>query len=415
MKIAPRPLNDSQRLDILRKYEILDTEAESEFDDLTQLASYICNTPISLVTLIDEDRQWFKSKVGLDATEGPRDTSFCGHVILDNEVMIINDATKDERFFDNPAVTGELQVRFYAGAPLIDKSGYKLGSLCVVDNKPREISKEQIDALKKLSRLVVNQMELRLELKKQIEREKIVKINSMQMLHSAKMSTLGEMAGGISHEINNPLAIIQGKLFHVRKMLENFGENKSKIYEGIERIEQTTERISKIVRGLLHFSRDEDFLKNEKVRVQDVIKETLVFCEERFKQKNIDIKLEIEKDIFVFCQSIHLSQALLNLLNNAYDAIQNTSNAWIKIAIDSYEQFFYLTVTDSGKGIPEEIAEKMMNPFYTTKEVGRGTGLGLSISKGLIESHNGELIYDNECPNTRFIIKLPLMSSVHEH
>lgn len=414
MKIAPRPLNDSQRLDVLRMYEILDSEAEKEFDDLTQLASFICNTPISLVTFIDKERQWFKSKVGLDAIEGPRDTSFCGHVILEDEVMVINDATKDERFFDNPAVTGELKVRFYAGAPLIDKSGHKLGSLCVVDSKPREISREQIEALKKLSRLVVKQMELRLELKKQIERENIVKVNSMQMLHSAKMSTLGEMAGGISHEINNPLAIIQGKLFHVKKMLENFEENKAKIYEGIERIEQTTERISKIVRGLLHFSRDDEFIQKEKIEVHNVIMETLAFCEERFKQKNIELKLELDDKIYSYCQPIHLSQALLNLLNNSYDAIQNTSNAWIKISLHSDKSFYFLTVTDSGNGIPDDVVEKMMNPFFTTKEVGRGTGLGLSISKGLIESHNGELLYDSECPHTRFIIKMPLMNS-HEH
>lgn len=408
MKIAPRPINDAQRLDILRKYEILDSEAEKEFDDLTQLASFICNTPISIVTLIDEDRQWFKSKVGFDATEAPRDTSFCGHVILEDEVMVINDATKDDRFHDNPAVTGEFHLRFYAGAPLIDKSGFKLGSLCVVDRQPRELSKEQIDALKKLSRLVVAQMELRLELKKQIERENIVKINSMQMLHSAKMSTLGEMAGGISHEINNPLAIIQGKLFHVKKMLESFEENKEKIFEGIDRIEQTTARISKIINGLLHFSRDAEFLQNERVQVQEVVQETLLFCEERLKQKGIELYQDLGVGLYATCQPIHLSQALLNLLNNSFDAIQNTGNSWIRVSLSSDDKHFYLAITDSGKGIPEDVVDRMMNPFYTTKEVGKGTGLGLSISKGLVESHGGELIYDKQSPNTRFIIKMPL-------
>lgn len=395
-------------MDILRKYEILDSEAEKEFDDLTQLASFICNTPISIVTLIDEDRQWFKSKVGFDATEAPRDTSFCGHVILEDEVMVINDATKDDRFHDNPAVTGEFHLRFYAGAPLIDKSGFKLGSLCVVDRQPRELSKEQIDALKKLSRLVVAQMELRLELKKQIERENIVKINSMQMLHSAKMSTLGEMAGGISHEINNPLAIIQGKLFHVKKMLESFEENKEKIFEGIDRIEQTTARISKIINGLLHFSRDAEFLQNERVQVQEVVQETLLFCEERLKQKGIELYQDLGVGLYATCQPIHLSQALLNLLNNSFDAIQNTGNSWIRVSLSSDDKHFYLAITDSGKGIPEDVVDRMMNPFYTTKEVGKGTGLGLSISKGLVESHGGELIYDKQSPNTRFIIKMPL-------
>lgn len=411
MKIAPIPANEAERLAVLKKYEILDTEAEKQFDDLTQLASFICGTPISLVSLIDADRQWFKAKKGIDSNESPRDISFCAHVILDDELMIVNDATKDERFFDNPVVTGPFNLRFYAGAPLIDKSGHRLGSLCVVDHKPRELSSEQKDALKKLSAIAVAQMELRLEIKKQIEREEMIKKTSLQMVHSAKMSTLGEMAGGVAHEINNPLAIIQGKVFLLKKMLEGSEINKEKMWESLSRIEFTTQRIAKIVNGLLNFSRDTSGLHFESMNLQKVLSEALVLCEERFKLNDVELRFKQAPDVELDCRPLQLSQAFLNLLLNSYDAVYGTPNAWIEIETKLAGDTIEISVTDSGHGIEKNVVDKMLNPFFTTKELGKGTGLGLPISKGIVEAHNGELFYDESSANTRFVIKIPKLNS----
>jgi PAS domain S-box-containing protein len=160
MKARP-PENETARLDALQRYAILDTLPEQEFEDLSRLAALICGTPIAMVSLVDADRQWFKSKVGLDASETPRDIAFCAHAILQPEVMIVPDALADERFRNNPLVTGEPHVRFYAGTPLITQEGYALGTLCVMDRVPRNMSPEQKDALKALGNLVVTQLELR--------------------------------------------------------------------------------------------------------------------------------------------------------------------------------------------------------------------------------------------------------------
>jgi GAF domain-containing protein len=156
---------DAVRVEALEKYAILDTEPEQAFDDLTLLASYVCKTPIALISLVDENRQWFKSKIGITASETPRQVAFCSVAIEHSEVMVVPDTLQDERFRNNPLVTSDPRIRFYAGAPLINEDGYALGTLCVIDQKPREITPDQKEALQALSRLVLGQLEFRRNLK----------------------------------------------------------------------------------------------------------------------------------------------------------------------------------------------------------------------------------------------------------
>ena len=190
MIAAPIPANEQERLQELIRYEVLYTQYEEDFDQIVQLASAICKTPISTITLLDFNKQWFKAKTGVDNAEGDRDTSFCGHAIVEDEaIMIVNDALEDQRFVDNPLVIGEPKIRFYAGYPLVSPSGYKLGTLCVIDRVPRSLTAEQELTLKILGNQVVKLFELRLRNKEAEARNELIEEQKKQLEESKSVQS----------------------------------------------------------------------------------------------------------------------------------------------------------------------------------------------------------------------------------
>jgi C4-dicarboxylate-specific signal transduction histidine kinase len=233
------------------------------------------------------------------------------------------------------------------------------------------------------------------------ERKEYEKVASQ----SARMSALGELAGGIAHEINNPLNIIGGYATIIRKGIEKGDSENPKVY--LEKIENTVQRIAKIIKGMKNFSRDGSTDPFEITSSRILIEETLELCSERFKNNKVELQVSLESNADIVCRPVEISQVLLNIVNNAFQAVTKNEEKWVRVELIEEDKFVKYSIIDSGKGIPKEVVNKIFEPFYTTKEVGVGTGLGLSIAKGIIEVHKGEMYYDENCENTKFVIKLP--------
>ena len=233
------------------------------------------------------------------------------------------------------------------------------------------------------------------------------KESQQKMIQNSKMSSLGEMAGGIAHEINNPLAIISGKTRQLLRMMQNGSGDLEKLAEGLTMIDSTSERIARIIRGLRSFSRNADNDPLVLTPVSHLIEETLELCRERFSNHGVKLDAVSTADIWIECRPVQIVQILVNLLNNAHDAVEIHEQKWVTIETLKHDNKVQIIVTDSGNGISQEILDKIMDPFFTTKEVGKGTGLGLSISKGIAEQHHGQLWYQPRSGNTAFVLELP--------
>jgi signal transduction histidine kinase len=232
-----------------------------------------------------------------------------------------------------------------------------------------------------------------------------------RMFHSARLATLGEMAAGVAHEINSPLAVIDTSAEALQRFFIKTGHGNEVTEKTITRIRKTVSRIAKIVEGLLSFSRDGAKIPSELVNVKHIVEDTLELCRQRFQNNGIQLKLEMPTDdIFVVCRPVQISQVLLNLLNNAFHATKPLQKRWVHLTISSSSDVpsCRIVVMDSGSGIDAKTQAKLFQPFFTTKPKGVGTGLGLSISRSIMDHHGGSLEYDGRQEHTCFVMSIPL-------
>lgn len=241
--------------------------------------------------------------------------------------------------------------------------------------------------------------------------EKIIRDRAKQLTSQAKFSALGEMTAGIVHEINNPLSVVRHRSSHLRGLVLKDKATREVLLRNLDQIEITSERMTKIVNSLRRFSKKSDEEEFQITTVASILEDTLSYCSDRFYYSNIVVKLDPYPVKDVECHPIQISQVILNLLNNSYDALKGTSDPWVKIQFVEKENILQLRIIDSGKGIPANIRKRIMEPFFTTKKDG-GTGLGLSISLGIVEEHGGRLYLDENEAHTTFVMELPYRQSM---
>ena len=237
---------------------------------------------------------------------------------------------------------------------------------------------------------------------------KKIKSQQIELIHTSNMAALAEMSGGIAHEINNPLQVLSTHISLMKKQLNGIKETPDRVLKSLEQMDETVTRISKLVKSLKNLSRNVESENLSTFLLSSVFEDLLSVSSQKLKHLNIDLKIQGDTNIKVHGQIVPLSQVFINLINNAIDAIGNHDNKWIKIDIFNNDgNKNIITLTDSGLGIPKDVTQKIMLPFFTTKDPGKGTGLGLSISTSLIEKMGGRLYYDISSFNTKFIIELP--------
>ncbi|MBT4496676.1 MAG: HAMP domain-containing histidine kinase [Gemmatimonadetes bacterium] len=396
MKKPPIPPDEAERLAKLASYQILDTLPEREYDDLTALAAHICKTPIALISLIDEGRQWFKSAVGLDAPETPRDISFCGHVVADREMLVVQNATDDTRFADNPLVTGPPDIRFYAGAPLVTPDDHYLGTLCVIDSNSRELSSIEETMLLALSRQVVSQLELRLKLK-QLESTRTQIEEALRSEHAASQAKSLFLAN-MSHELRTPLNAIIGYSEMLSEEAEETGLDFAAADLG--RIQGAGKHLLFLINDILDLSKIEAGkfeLYPEWFNVAAMATETAEFIQPMMDQNKNSLTLEIAPDIGVLhADPSRTKQCLLNLLSNA---AKFTQNGRVTLSVRELEteaeKRITFAVEDTGIGIGPEDMEKIFKRFEQVSQGHNrrftGTGIGLPLSKYLATQMGGDI------------------------
>lgn len=227
------------------------------------------------------------------------------------------------------------------------------------------------------------------------------------LIHSSKMAALGEMAAGMAHEINNPLAIIVSRVTVVEKMIRDEKVAPEKSVEQLDKIRETSNRIARIIHTLQALARDSQSDPMELVPLNGIISDTVELCNERFENQQIDLQVLPFNSVTVRARPGQIVQVLLNLLNNSFDAVELQKEKWVRVEVEVTEkEKIKVSIIDSGPQIANSVVEKLMQPFFTTKEVGKGTGLGLTISKQIAESNGGSLSFDRNYPHTRFVLEL---------
>ena len=380
------PANEQERLSALRSYQMLDTLPEKDFDTITTLTASICDTPMSLITLMDADRNYLKSHHGIDLKESPRETSFCGHAIVDtSEIFIVKDTLKDKRFKDNPVVAQQ-NIRFYAGVTLYNPDGYALGTLCIFDTKPRDLSDKQTNALKALASQVVNLLE---------ERKKNIVLQKLQKELQENNEQLKNFAGIISHDMKMPLAnmIVTSDILKKKygKSLDDQG------IEYLDYLKQSSFTLSEYITGLLeHYESDKTALKSFEEF------DTHHLFEEIVELLNINIDCEInlpDENLEVSCNRAALEQILINLIGNSLK-YNDKDKIVIDIDCEKKKGMLYIKISDNGVGIQKEKLKDIFNLFTTLGNLDRngkkGNGIGLSTVKKLINNLGGDIKASSE-------------------
>lgn len=387
MPAAPLPKNEKERLDTLDGYRLLDTEPEPRYDRIVELAANACGTPIALFTLLDKNRQWFKARVGLSAQETARDISFCAHAVASDELLIVEDAASDHRFESNVLVLKKPGIRFYAGVPVHGHNGKPIGTLCVVDVKPRSLSASQ--------RLILEELATELELQIEIHRLSLQRRELVE-----ERAVLTDM---ILHDAAGVVAVLGWQLEALRSRSAKDSEDLEFVLEA----QKELTRMSQCMR-VNNGPPRRLTVAPEKVDLRACLQQIATRLSNQVKHADMNFHAELPvPDVSVVTDPGLLTRILDNLVSNSVKACTSGARLLMSARLDSEDRLF-ITVEDDGPGIDPELADQIFDPYFSHYASGAsGAGLGLSIARLAARALGGSVSYEAlEPKGARFIVRI---------
>jgi signal transduction histidine kinase len=385
--VANLHANEPERLQALRSYGILDTAVEPSFDDITKIASYVCQTPISIISLVDEDRQWFKSEVGLGIRQTPLEQSICAHALLEHSFLEIEDTTRDPRFDCNPLVTGNPHVRFYAGALLRTPDGLPLGTVCVLDDKPRVLSAEQRDVLAALARQVMSQMEFRRAL----------------LLSDRLQRNISRLMAVAGHDLKQPLQVMVMAIDRIRNKLTD-DKDRQRLGYAIDAGMRMAEELDHLAEtSVLQTGFGTPDIKP--FPIAEVFESILANWRLHAESKGLELVV-VQSQAQVVSDPTMLRAIIGNLVGNA---IKYTERGRVLVGCRRHGNALTVEVLDSGTGIPAEQLAAIFDAFHQINPASEGLGLGLSIVRRTAEALGHEIELKSDLARgSHFTVRVPL-------
>ena len=408
---------EQARLEKLKQYAILDTPPDRAFDSLTEMAALLLNTPMALVSLVDGQRVWFKSRVGVDATEFKREGSACNYTLEQDDVFEVPDAQTDARFAETPLVAGAPHVRFYAGVPLIVGGGERLGTLCVLDKTPRTLTAHQRQLLKNLAAQIVTQLELGRLIAARNEEAAAARD---ALMRADKLALVGQLAAGVAHELGTPLAVIAGraKMMQANSVPQNQWPSHARI------ISEQAERMTGIIHQMLDLTRRRE-PRRLPVDLRNVARQTVVMLLTEAKKRNVVLTYDNDAaERMAMVDASQFVQVASNLMMNALQATPENKRVTVSTGTErrlppaelgpQSVECVYFRVEDEGTGIAPEHQPRVFEPFFTTKKSREGTGLGLAVAWSIVRDHQGWIdVFSDPQRGSRFTVYVPQATASH--
>ncbi|SNS51940.1 GAF sensor signal transduction histidine kinase [Ekhidna lutea] len=375
------PANEQERLEALKELSILDTLPEKQYDDITKLASEICETPISQITLVDSKRQWYKSNYGIDVKEVSREIGFCSHTINQpDQILVVPDMRKDDRFADNPFVAGDPHAKFYAGIALTTPEGHPVGSICVIDMVPKMLTKNQLDSLKTLSSIIIDLFILN-RTRQQLD------------LHTQELKTrnneLEKFASIAAHDIKSPLNNISSasNLIQVK-----YGDELNEgVIDLLNLINRSSQSLSDMINDILEVSKNSYLLQNKR---EIIFLDKFVPAVFELIGDSENISYSFPEGKLIFTNRTALRQIFINLITNAHKH-NDKDRTEIKIAFIENETSYKFSVSDNGPGIDPTESKKIFDLYRMAGKKDKGHGIGLATVKRLVENMAGSISVDS--------------------